>query len=128
MSDLAKVWEEIEAEHAGIMDALNRARVIAAESALSAAALVPVYEAVVRKFEDHFASEECAMAETRCPDAESHHRQHQVLRIRLLSICEQMKTGRSIEIEQLQLVFQSLLDDAIGADASFREHLTPPMD
>jgi len=124
MNDFAKVWEKIDAEHADIMVALNRARVIAAESALSAAALVPVYEAVVRKFEGHFASEERALAETRCPDADSHRRQHQVLLIRLLSICQQMRGGQSIEIEQLQLIFQSLLDDAIGADASFRDYLT----
>jgi hemerythrin len=125
LTGAAMFWQEIEAEHAAIIELLSRARVIAAQSRLSTRAVVGAYEAVVRKFEDHFANEERLMAEAEFPDADAsaHHRHHQVLLIRLFSICERMKTQRSVETGQLHLIFQSLLDDAIGADASLREHL-----
>lgn len=123
MSGVTELWAEIEGEHAGIFGLLNRVRVVAAQNGLSAPAILPTCEAVVRRFEDHFANEEKLMAETGFPDADAHRRHHQILLIRLHSICDRMRTEQVAELEQLQLVFQSLLDDAIGVDASFREHL-----
>jgi hemerythrin len=119
------IWQEIETEHAAIIDHLNRARTIAAQSRLSIREVISSYEAVVRKFEDHFANEECLMGEAGYPDADAyaHHRHHQVLLIRLFSICERMKAQQSVEVDQLHLILQSLLDDAIGADIPLKEHL-----
>ncbi len=116
-------WDEIEAEHAAILDALMRLRVQAAASKFSASALLPACLDLVRRFEEHFFHEEELMAETGFPDADAHHRHHQVLLIRLLSICARMTQQDTVEIAQLQLTFQSLLDDAIGVDGSFREFI-----
>jgi hemerythrin-like metal-binding protein len=119
------IWQEIETEHAAIIEHLNRARTITAQSRLSIREVISSYEAVVRKFEDHFANEERLMGEAGFPDADAyaHHRHHQVLLIRLFSICERMKAQQSVEVDQLHLILQSLLDDAIGADVSLKEHL-----
>ena len=116
-------WATIEAEHAALVEMLDQARLVAARSNLSARAVIPVYEAIVKRFEEHFASEERLMQMTRYPEAETHGCHHQVLLIRLLSICERMKATQSVEIEQLELTFQSLLDDAIGADVHLRDYL-----
>ena len=119
----ARIWEEIEAEHSAIIRLLNQARSIAAQNQSSVSSVGAAYEAVVRSFEEHFANEERLMTNTRFPEFDGHHRHHQVLLIRLFSICERIKTQQSVEADQLHLILQSLLDDAIGADAPLREHL-----
>jgi len=116
-------WDEIEAEHASLLNALLRIRVLAAESKLSAAVLLPACLDLVRRFEEHFSHEERIMAAAAYPEAVAHHRHHQVLLARLLAICSRMTKEETVEIEQLQLALQTLFDDAIGVDAPFREFL-----
>lgn len=121
-------WELIERDHARILELLGQAGVVAAQSRQPVSFVLSAYEAVIRKFEEHFANEEGWMARTRFPEADAHRRHHQVLLIRLLSIRERMRTEQAVEIDQLQLAFQSLLDDAIGADAPLRLHLEQSVD
>lgn len=122
MIRVSGAWAVIEAEHAAIIDLLNEARIVAARDS-SYDAVLPAYQAVVKKFVEHFENEERIMAEAGYPDASAHHRHHQVLLIRLLSLCEHMKATGSMTVEELRVAFQSLFDDAIGIDASFKEHL-----
>ena len=123
MAGVSTRWEQIEDEHAAILDALNRVRVIALRCHSSARVLIPEFLGLVRKFEEHFANEERVMAETGFPDTAAHHRHHQVLLIRLLSICEHMNPDATVDSDELRLTFQSLLDDAIGVDIPLKEHL-----
>jgi hemerythrin-like metal-binding protein len=115
-------WATLEAEHGSIIELLNRARVLALRDS-SRDSLLPTYQAIVKKFEEHFEHEERMMEATGYPDAQAHHRHHQVLLIRLLSLCDRMKSPGSVEIEELRVPFQTLFDDAVGADASFKAYL-----
>jgi hemerythrin-like metal-binding protein len=123
MADASRYWNEIENEHSAIVGLLSRVHKLATQKPPEIGVIVSAYQVVVRKFEEHFANEERIMAETRFPDAAEHQRHHQVLLIRLLSICDRMKTSRTLEGDQLRLTLQSLFDDATGADVSLREHL-----
>ena len=122
MTQASGSWEVIEAEHAAIIELSNQVR-IAAEKPGSFDAVFAAYQAVVEKFEEHFENEERLMAQIGYPGRTMHRRHHEVLLIRLLSLGEHMKSTGSVDLAELRVPFQSLLDDAIEDDASFKEYL-----
>ena len=113
----------IDAEHGALVDLINRAFDVGKETGFSSERMGPLFLELQQKFADHFASEERMMEQAGFPGLAAHQAHHRDLLANILEICERGRTGHFAEAVDVEGFLDSIVDDVLRADLSFKTYL-----